>query len=623
MSDEQETGLISRWWRGWCGFWFRPADPTPLALMRIVAGLLTLYVHIAYSLDLPAFFGAHGWYERSLAERAFREYPIFAPRVEFEPPDDRFRMPSTLELRQTLREFVDNINAMPDGQRVLDLLVELPMDEGQRAEMFRYFSKLSIEDDQRNAELAKMVGANAEDEQTKLAIPSWLLAQSTESREARRGDINRLFQALPNDLQKRSWMMAMISLWHPPSFKLLRDFVNETNRVYPDPADRAAAWDYCVFWGVPKHLTYTTGHRFYSPFYYVEDPRVLWLIHILHLIVIVLFTIGYQTRVTSVLTWIAGLAYLHRNPLVLFGQDTMMNLCLFYLMLAPCGAIWSVDSLIARYRRAKKELAEGRTPAPPAVTPLVSAGFVMRLLQVHYCLMYLSAGLSKLKGQSWWNGSAPWFTMNNPEFSPVHISWFRDFVSFLCQDRWVFEFYMTAGVIFTMIVEIGFPFCVWTRLRPWFVAGAILLHLGIALNMGLIVFSLFMFALLICWMTPESIRRVFCRPPAQLPRVSVQFNGRSEQQRKAASLVYALDVWGQTELRDRGGKNRSDAEPVEVAVDGAAESGPTALRSALRALSMTHSVAWLAGPLFALIGGSWFSSASSASDKSKVPVGAK
>jgi len=423
-------------------------------------------------------------------------------------------------------------------------------------------------------------------------------------------------------LQKRSWTMAMISLWPQSSCALLRNFVNDMNQRYPDPAARAAAWDYCVFWGVPKHLTYTTGHRYYSPFYYVEDQRVLWTIHILHLIVIVLFTVGYQTRVTSVLTWIAGLAYLHRNPLVLFGQDTMMNLCLFYLMLAPCGAIWSVDALIARYRKAKKDLAEGRTPAPATVTPLVSAGFVIRLLQVHYCLMYLSAGLSKLKGNSWWNGTAPWFTMNNPEFSPVHISWFREFASFLCQNRVLFEAYMSAGVVFTLALEIGFPFAVWTRLRPWFVGGAILLHLGIALNMGLIVFSLFMFALLLAWMTPEAIRSVFCRPPAQLPKVSVQYNGQSEEQRKAASLVYALDVWGQTELRERSGKGRN-GEPVEIAIDGAAQTGPTALRSALRALGMTQPVAWIAGTLFALFGGSWFSAAAKSADKSKEPVGAK
>ena len=64
-------------------------------------------------------------------------------------------------------------------------------------------------------------------------------------------------------------------------------------------------------------------------------------------------------------------------------------------------------------------------------------------------------------------------------------------------------------------------------------------------------------------------------------------------------------------------------EPVEVAVEGAAESGPSALRSALRALGMTHSIAWIEGPLFALFGGSWFSGGSTSSAQSKVPVGAK
>jgi hypothetical protein len=298
----------------------------------------------------------------------------------------------------------------------------------------------------------------------------------------------------------------------------------------------------------------------------------------------------------------------------------MMNLCLFYLMMSPCGAMWSVDALIARYRKARRSLAEGRIPTDEPVKPMVSAGFVIRMLQVHYCFMYMSAGLSKLKGPSWWAGTAPWFTMNNPEFSPVHITMFRDFVTFLCNHRLLWEIYMSVGVIFTLIVEIGFPFCVWTRLRPVFVAGAILLHLGIALNMGLHVFSLFMFTLLLAWMTPESIRRVFARPPANLKRVRVRFNSRSEPQRKAASLVHALDVWGQTELQERRGN--ADAEPVEVSIDESANAGPSGLRAALKALPVTQSVAWLVGPLFAFVAGGWFGGAKAVKKaEGKRPVG--
>ena len=143
------------------------------------------------------------------------------------------------------------------------------------------------------------------------------------------------------------------------------------------------------------------------------------------------------------------------------------------------------------------------------------------MLQVHYCLMYLSAGLSKLKGDSWWNGTAPWITMNNPEFSPVHIAAYRDFLSFLChrENRWLWEVYMSCGVIFTLVMEIGFPF--WCgrgcglSLSPARSSAAPV----IAVYMGLIVFSLFMSALLLCWMTPEAVRAVFARPPALLPKL--------------------------------------------------------------------------------------------------------
>ena len=34
----------------WTEFWFAPGDPTTLGFIRIVTGLLILYLHLAYSL---------------------------------------------------------------------------------------------------------------------------------------------------------------------------------------------------------------------------------------------------------------------------------------------------------------------------------------------------------------------------------------------------------------------------------------------------------------------------------------------------------------------------------------------------------------------------------------------
>jgi predicted DCC family thiol-disulfide oxidoreductase YuxK len=47
--------------RGWNAFFFTPADPTPLGVLRVVVGLLLLWSLGVYGLDLRAFFGSDGW----------------------------------------------------------------------------------------------------------------------------------------------------------------------------------------------------------------------------------------------------------------------------------------------------------------------------------------------------------------------------------------------------------------------------------------------------------------------------------------------------------------------------------------------------------------------------------
>lgn len=46
---------------GWDRFWFTPADPSTLCAIRILAGLMLLYTHLVWTLDLEAFFGPHPW----------------------------------------------------------------------------------------------------------------------------------------------------------------------------------------------------------------------------------------------------------------------------------------------------------------------------------------------------------------------------------------------------------------------------------------------------------------------------------------------------------------------------------------------------------------------------------
>src|SRR3954452_19701416 len=51
---------------GWDAFWFSPADPTLLGVLRILTGLMLLYTHAVWGLALDAFFGPRSWLSEDL-----------------------------------------------------------------------------------------------------------------------------------------------------------------------------------------------------------------------------------------------------------------------------------------------------------------------------------------------------------------------------------------------------------------------------------------------------------------------------------------------------------------------------------------------------------------------------
>ena len=56
----------------WDRFWFRPAFPQTLAVIRILAGWMLFYTHLIWTLELQAFLGPNSWISseasRSMAE---------------------------------------------------------------------------------------------------------------------------------------------------------------------------------------------------------------------------------------------------------------------------------------------------------------------------------------------------------------------------------------------------------------------------------------------------------------------------------------------------------------------------------------------------------------------------
>ncbi len=289
------------------------------------------------------------------------------------------------------------------------------------------------------------------------------------------------------------------------SFDLM-SFVNLDRAWLDDASARFQRNDMRVFgpplgWtGVPAELS--KGQYSWSIFFHLQDPRLMWAAHFTIVGVTLLFTLGLWTRVTAVLAWIGAMSYIQRALNMVFGMDAMLIIGLTYLMIGPAGATLSLDRWLA-VRRARRRDPNAQVPLQPSV----SANVAIRLLQVHFCFIYAASGLSKLLGPAWWNGTALWTCLANYTFAPMEFKPYMWFLRFLCDHRLLWEMFMTGSAVFTLVMEIGLPFLIWSRFRWLMVCGAIMLHTGIAMMMGLVGFSMMMLVLVSSFVPPEAIRR--------------------------------------------------------------------------------------------------------------------
>jgi hypothetical protein len=233
-----------------------------------------------------------------------------------------------------------------------------------------------------------------------------------------------------------------------------------------------------------------TGKTAWSFWFYVPDSLVpaVWAVC---LGITVLFTLGLFSRVTAILAWIITVSTVRRAPVMFFGFDqTIVGWTMYLAVTMASGQALSLDRLWALQR--------GRVPPGPP-PPTVSANLGLRLLQLHLCLIYAAAGLTKLQGESWWSGNAVSMILLYPEYRTSDLTWL------LAYPRWLNL--LTHG---TVALEILYPCLIWVRvLRPLMLTGMILLHLGIDLTLGLGEFTLAMITANLAFIPGSWLRRIF------------------------------------------------------------------------------------------------------------------
>lgn len=187
------------------------------------------------------------------------------------------------------------------------------------------------------------------------------------------------------------------------------------------------------------------------------------------MIVTALFTVGFMTRLTSVLFFVFTFSLYMRNEIVLDGGNNLLMLIAFLMMFVDVSG-----------KRIPK-LGEGPPAQNRYVALLHNFGILAIIGQIS--ILYFTSAWAKMMGHMWQDGTAIYYVLRTSEF---HLSPLTDF---LIQNSLLVVLFTYA----TIVLQIGFPFMIWNkRLKyPWII-GACSFHIAIAYFMGLVWFSLTM-----------------------------------------------------------------------------------------------------------------------------------
>jgi len=196
--------------------------------------------------------------------------------------------------------------------------------------------------------------------------------------------------------------------------------------------------------------------------------------------------LGVFPRCAAACVWLASVSYAWRNMDILHSGDNLIRIGAFFLIFARSGEALSLPRALSR------RLFPQAAVDPVALYQPVPA-WPQRILQLQLCILYLAAGVWKLMGPTWRNGTAVGMVLQLGEFQRFPVP----------------EFFLTPlmSQVFTygtLAFELGFPVLIWIpQLRlPVLVAG-LAFHAGLDWVMNVQLFQWLITAYYLLWLKPS------------------------------------------------------------------------------------------------------------------------
>ncbi|GGU03386.1 HTTM domain-containing protein [Streptomyces lateritius] len=220
----------------------------------------------------------------------------------------------------------------------------------------------------------------------------------------------------------------------------------------------------------------------------LSDSRVYFEVcYAVAVVTCALFALGWRTRAVSVLFAVMVVSFHAKAIYMVDGGDNLMVLMALYLVFTACGRRWSLDA-----RRTRRKAAAGKAAEPlgnglrhqlrdaRSVLTTVLHNCGMFVIAAQVCFLYGCAGLYKVQGQKWADGTALHYVLNLGLFRP----WPE-----LSQAIDGHHVLLAALGYVTVLAQVAFPFALFSRLKYPLLILLLGMHVNIAVLMGLPVFS--------------------------------------------------------------------------------------------------------------------------------------
>ncbi|WP_416444405.1 HTTM domain-containing protein [Leucobacter sp. HNU] len=220
---------------------------------------------------------------------------------------------------------------------------------------------------------------------------------------------------------------------------------------------------------------------------YLLSDSLIWFEFLFHvgILVTILIALGVGGRGALGLHFVLLWSLFMTNPMLLDGGDNLMMIVVPFLLLTRCFDRFRIHRPIWTPGPAKWNLG----------TVAHNTGLLLIAGQV--CIVYLMAGLYKVQGQLWQDGTAIYYILRTPEF----------FWPGITEIIFHFDWLIVLASYATVLTSIAFPVLVlFPAGRPIAVALMAAFHLAIGILMGLTSFALIMIAIDLLFVNQHVVR---------------------------------------------------------------------------------------------------------------------